>query len=73
MTHQGHSYSRVYVEELTNFPDPTPVMKLKVTLRSAAGVPVSFRATVNPGGPDRVLCEMLVECPVLAKSRHSDC
>jgi hypothetical protein len=49
--YQGHDYTRVYVEELTQFPDPSPVAKLKATLRSAAGVPCGFRATCNPGGP----------------------
>ena len=49
--YQGHSYTRVYVEELGNFPSPAPVMKLMATLRSAAGVPCGFRATGNPGGP----------------------
>lgn len=49
--YQGHSYTRIYVEELTNFPDPKPVMKLMATLRSGAGVPCCFRATGNPGGP----------------------
>lgn len=49
--YQGHSYTRVYIEELTNFPSPAPVMKLKATLRSAHGVRVGFRATGNPGGP----------------------
>jgi hypothetical protein len=49
--YQGHDYTRVYVEELTQFPDPRPVEKLKATLRSAAGVPCGFRATCNPGGP----------------------
>lgn len=49
--YQGHNYTRVYFEELTNFPDPGPVMKLKATLRSANGVPCRFRATGNPGGP----------------------
>lgn len=49
--YQGHDYTRVYVEELTNYPDPSPVNKLKATLRSAAGVPCGFRATCNPGGP----------------------
>lgn len=49
--YQGHSYSRVYFEELTNFPDPGPINKLRATLRSAAGVPCCFRATANPGGP----------------------
>jgi hypothetical protein len=48
--YQGHSYTRVYVEELTQFPSPRPVDKLKATLRSAAGAPCGFRATCNPGG-----------------------
>lgn len=50
-SYQGHAYTRVYVEELGNFPNQAPVMKLMATLRSAAGVPVGFRATGNPGGP----------------------
>lgn len=48
---QGHAYTRVYVEELTQFVDPKPLDKLKATLRSAAGAPCQFRATCNPGGP----------------------
>jgi hypothetical protein len=49
--YQGHSYSRVYVEEIGNFPSEKPILKLMATLRSGAGVPVGFRATGNPGGP----------------------
>ena len=49
--YQGHSYTRLYVEELTNFPKPAPIWKLMATLRSSHGVPVGFRATGNPGGP----------------------
>ncbi len=49
--YQGHDYTDLYFEELTNYPDPKPVNKLKATLRSAAGVPVQFHATGNPGGP----------------------
>lgn len=49
--YQGHSYTRVYVEEIGTFPSPTPVYKLMATLRSGAGVPCGFRATGNPGGP----------------------
>lgn len=49
--YQGHSYSRVYVEEATNFPSDAPINKLRATLRSAAGVPVGMRLTCNPGGP----------------------
>lgn len=49
--YQGHEYTRVYVEEVTNFPFPDTIMKLKATLRSSAGVPVGMRLTGNPGGP----------------------
>lgn len=49
--YQGHSYTRVYVEELTQFASPVPIFKLMATLRSGTGVPCGFRATANPGGP----------------------
>ena len=49
--YQGHSYTRVYIEEVTNFPSPKPIDLLRATLRSAAGVPVGMRLTGNPGGP----------------------
>lgn len=49
--YQGHSYTRVYVEEATNFPSPAPINLLRGTLRSATGVPVGMRLTGNPGGP----------------------
>jgi Terminase large subunit, T4likevirus-type, N-terminal len=48
--YQGSSYTRVYIEELGNFPSPDPIFKLMATLRSAHGVPCGFRATGNPGG-----------------------
>lgn len=49
--YQGHSYTRVYVEEAGNFPSPAPILKLMATLRSGAGVPCRMRLTGNPGGP----------------------
>lgn len=49
--YQGHSYTRIYVEEIGNFPSDKPILKLMACLRSGAGVPVGFRATGNPGGP----------------------
>src|SRR5215831_11272132 len=49
--YQGHSYTRVYVEELGTFPSASPVLRLMATLRSGEGVPCGFRATGNPGGP----------------------
>lgn len=51
--YQGHNYTRLYIEEITNFPSPAPIDKLKATLRSTI-VPsheIGFRATGNPGGP----------------------
>ena len=49
--YQGHNYTRVYIEEVTNFPAPGPINKLRATLRGSAGVPVGMRLTGNPGGP----------------------
>lgn len=48
--YQGHNYTRIYIEEVTNFPSPAPINKLRATLRSAANVPVGMRLTGNPGG-----------------------
>jgi hypothetical protein len=49
--YQGHNYTRIYVEEIGNFPSSRPVLKLMATLRSGVGVPVGLRLTGNPGGP----------------------
>lgn len=49
--YQGHSYTRVYVEEIGTFPSAAPILKLMATLRSGSGIPCGFRATGNPGGP----------------------
>jgi len=49
--YQGHNYTDVFFEELTNWASPDPVKKLMATLRSAHGVPCQFHATGNPGGP----------------------
>jgi hypothetical protein len=63
--YQGHSYTRVYIEEVTNFPSPGPIMKLKGTLRSAEGVPCGMRLTGNPGGPGHlwVKARYIDPCP----------
>lgn len=49
--YQGHSYTRVYIEEATNFPSFDPIKKLFGTLRSAVGAHCGIRLTGNPGGP----------------------
>lgn len=51
MSYQGHSYSRVYVEEMGTFPNEDPIKKLKATLGRNPNVPSRFIATANPGGP----------------------
>ncbi|WP_287602738.1 terminase family protein [Thiothrix sp.] len=48
--YQGHSYTRLYFEEVTNWPDSTGIDELRATLRSPDGVPVGIRMTGNPGG-----------------------
>jgi hypothetical protein len=48
--YQGHAYTRVYVEECGQWPDPDAINLLRATLRSAEGVPCGIRLTGNPGG-----------------------
>lgn len=48
--YQGHSYSRLYPEEMGTFPSETPINKLQATLRSGNGVPCQMKGTCNPGG-----------------------
>lgn len=48
--YQGHSYDWVGVDEAGNFPDASPIDKMRGTMRSAHGVPCVMRATANPGG-----------------------
>ena len=49
--YQGHSYTDLFFEELTNWASPDPINKIRATLRSSVGVPCQFHATGNPGGP----------------------
>ncbi len=51
MAYQGFSLTRVYIEEVRQFPSLDPMWKLMATLRSAAGVKCQMRMTANPGGP----------------------
>lgn len=53
--YQGHAYSRIYIEEIGNFPAEGPIKKLLACLRPpiAKGPPIrcQLKATANPGGP----------------------
>ncbi len=49
--YQGHSYTRLYAEEMGTFPNEAPIGLLAATLRSGHGVPCQFKGTCNPGGP----------------------
>jgi hypothetical protein len=48
--YQGHAYTWICFEEMTQWANPAPIDLLRATLRSAYGVPCVFRATGNPGG-----------------------
>lgn len=48
---QGWNLQEIFVEEIGQYSDLKPLLKLKATLRSTAGVPTAFCATGNPGGP----------------------
>lgn len=48
--YQGHQYTWMGWEEITNFPSPVPIDSLKACLRSAHGVRCQWLATGNPGG-----------------------
>lgn len=48
--YQGQNLVDAIVEEAGNYPDPSPILKLYGTLRSAQGVPTSLLLTANPGG-----------------------
>jgi hypothetical protein len=49
--YQGHSYTRLYPEEMGTFLSEAPINKLQATLRSGNGVPCQMKGTCNPGGP----------------------
>jgi hypothetical protein len=51
MAYQGFSLTRVYIEEVGQFPSLDPMWKLMATLLLAAGVKCQMRMTANPGGP----------------------
>lgn len=49
--YQGHAYTWICAEELTQWPTPDAIDMVRATLRSGYGVRCVFRATANPGGP----------------------
>lgn len=52
--YQGHAYSWVGWDELTQWPTDYPYRYLMSRVRSAAGAPVAVRSAANPGGPGHV-------------------
>lgn len=48
---QGKNVTDIWVEELGQYADPTPVLMMFGALRSVHGVPIQFVGTGNPGGP----------------------
>lgn len=47
--YQGHAYMRLYFEEITNWPTPDPIERVKATCRGH--IAKGIRLTGNPGGP----------------------
>lgn len=52
--YHGHSYTRISLDEVTEYESPAPLLKMYSTLRSPAGVHCSVRSTGNPGGRGHV-------------------
>ena len=59
MAYQGFTLTRVYIEEVGQFPSLDPMWKLMATLRSTAGVKCQMRMTCNPGGPSHFALKSL--------------
>lgn len=72
--YQGHSYTRIYVEEAGTFPSAAPILKLMATLRSGTGVPCGIRLTGNPGGPGQhwVKARYIDDCPQGWEVQHRE-
>lgn len=70
--YQGHQYTRVYVEEIGNFPNEAPIKKILACLRSAKGVPCQFKATANPGGAGHNWVKARYIDPAAAMTPFSD-
>jgi hypothetical protein len=48
--YQGHSFSWIGWDEITNWASPRGINKLRATLRSSSGIPCRWRVSGNPGG-----------------------
>ena len=48
--YHGHQYTRISMDEVTEYASPDGLLKMISTLRSAQGVPCGIRLTGNPGG-----------------------
>lgn len=48
--YHGHQFTRISLDEVTEYASPEPLLKMISTLRSEYGVPCSARLTGNPGG-----------------------
>lgn len=57
--------TRVYFEELPQWPTPDAIDRIRATIRSAAGVKCGMRSTGNPGGPGHnwVKARYIDPCP----------
>lgn len=52
--YQGHQYTGISFDELTNYPTDVGYKMMLSCLRSADGVPCTIRATGNPGGAGHI-------------------
>lgn len=73
--YQGHAYTRIYIEEIGNFPNEKPIRKLFGALRPpfAGGPPIrcQFKATANPGGPGQTWVKARYIDPAPARTPFS--
>ncbi len=59
LRYHGHQFSRVSLDEVTEYASPKPLLMLLSTLRSEYGIPCQARLTGNPGGIGHVWMKLL--------------